>query len=179
LRCLPLFTTPPSPDTPPEEGIDDAMSDDFNPQPLIQPRLDANVWLPKLFENFVETDYYLHIDNPLTAADFPSSATTEGSNDESTFVMDLKDVIDEIKPGFLPGNTLNRNQWSRACAQLLAAMHRGLRKSHNEPGALAYFADMDPDEENTFLVFGKAAGALARFLSDPTAKNPTEWRQCS
>ena len=133
------------------------MSDDPNSQPLTQPRLDAKVFQPKLFENFVETDYYLHIDNPLTATDFPSSATTEGSDDESSFVTDLKDVIDEIKPGFLPRNTLNRNQWSRACAQLLAAMHRGLCKLHNKPGAPAYFTDMDPDKENTFLVLGKAA----------------------
>ena len=155
------------------------MSDDPNSQPLTQPRLDAKVFQPKLFENFVETDYYLHIDNPLTAADFPSSATTEGSDDESSFVTDLKDVIDEIKPGFLPGNTLNRNQWSRACAQLLAAMHRGLRKSHNKPGAPAYFTDMDPDEENAFLVLGKAAAAFARFFSDPTTKNPSEWQQCA
>jgi hypothetical protein len=155
------------------------MSDDPNSQPLTQPRLDAKVFQPKLFENFVEMDYYLHIDNPLTAADFPSSATTEGSDDESSFVMDLKDVIDEIKPGFLPGNTLNRNQWSRACAQLLATMHRGLCKSHNKPGAPAYFTDMDPDEENAFLVLGKAAAAFTRFFSDPTTKNPSEWQQCA
>jgi hypothetical protein len=132
-----------------------------------------------LFENFVKTNYHLHIDNPLTAANFPSSATMDGSDNESTFITDLKDMIDEIKPGFLPGHTLNWNQWARACAELLAAMHHGLRKSHNQPGAPAYFTDMDPDEENTFLLLGKASKAFARFFSDPTMKDPTEWQQCA
>jgi hypothetical protein len=74
---------------------------------------------------------------------------------------------------------LNRNQWARACAELLAGMHRGLRKSHNKPSALAYFTDMDPDEESAFLSMGKAAKSFACFFSDPTAQNPTEWQQCA
>ena len=148
------------------------MSDDPNTQPLTQPRLNPRVFQPMLFENFVETDYHLHIENPLTHADFPSSATADVSDDDSTFVMDLKDVIDEIKPGFLPGNTLNRNQWTRACAELLVAMHHGLRKSHNKPGVPAYFADMDPDEEAAFLLLGKASSAFARFFSDCRERSP-------
>ena len=154
------------------------MSNDST-QPLTQPRLDANVFQPMLFENFVEMDYHLHIDNPLTAADFPSSATTEGSDDESTFVMDLKDILTEIKSGFLPRNMLNCNQWARACAELLAGMHCSLRKSYNEPGAPAYFTNMDPDKESAFLSMGKAAKSFTHFFSDPTMKNPTEWQQCA
>jgi hypothetical protein len=114
-----------------------------------------------------------HVENPLDETDFTDNEFT------NSFIVDLKDVSNIIKTGFLnPKADLTCLQWLCATSQLLATVLHGMGTyvpGDNFPSILSH---LKHEEGKALNNIGKAVEALRCFFTDPPSPNSQHWQQC-
>jgi hypothetical protein len=139
-------------------------------------KLDANVFAPMLDEHLVARNPPLAIEPPLTHEDFVSQEFAD------IFLDHFDDTTTAVARGFTKGDDiaiLNKEQWLRASAQIMAAIQRGLYNSFPLDNIPNFIASLGPDENSATKVFGEAVGALNFFLTDLPSPDSGTWRQCA
>ena len=135
--------------------------------------LDPKVFTPMLDDNLVARNPTLHIENPLTLADFANDKFGDAS------VQDLDNTANTITYGFhedKPDQALNKEQWLQAAAQLMAAIHQGLYNALPLKNTLEFLASLGPDDTTAASTFTAATGALNYYLKNTSG---THWKQCA
>jgi len=137
-------------------------------------QIEEGTFLPLLNTDLTSQPPPFLVEVPLTEGDFHA-------DDEDIFES-IRDASDNVAKGFHPNGTLSRSQWIRTSAQLMAAIHAGLRESHPLKDTFGYVQDMEPDEFQALRVFGKVVCALQHYLRDPTEPTDSQpqqtWHQC-
>ena len=139
-------------------------------------KLDTNVFAPMLDEHLVARNPPLTIEPPLTHEDFISQEFAD------IFLDHFDDTTTAVARGFTKGDDiaiLNKEQWLRASAQIMAAIQRGLYNSFPLDNIPNFIASLGPDENSTTKVFGEAVGALNFFLTDLPSPDSSTWHQCA
>jgi hypothetical protein len=138
-------------------------------------KLDANVFAPMLDEHLVAHNPPLLVEPPLMAEDF---ANEEFAN---IFLDHFDDTTLALSQGFTKDDNpalLNKDQWLRASAQVMATIQNGLYHSFPINDLPTFISSLGPDEDSAIKVFATAVRALHYFLTDlPDPKS--QWRQCS
>jgi hypothetical protein len=153
---------------------------------------DAALFAPLLSEDLSTLPPPFMIPVPLTDDDFPRG---------HTFLADLETVQDFFKDGYdnnfikdkgkgddkgTDGNEseednmdpLTSSQYIRGTAQIMAAIMQGIQSTFPLSDVPQFLRSLGPDDLDSLKVFTEAAGALNRYLTDPTAQSPNSWQQC-
>ena len=142
---------------------------------------DPTLFTPLLQEDLTKLPPPFNITNPLKKSDFPEQAPGEASN---TFLNDLESLEEYFEQGYLEDSdrdlclTIDRNQFIRGAAQVVAAIMKGIRSTFPLDDSPQFLRALGPDELESFKTFAEAVSSLNRYLTDPAALNPERWQQC-
>ena len=109
---------------------------------------------------------------PLTEADFSSNQSL-GLN----HIKELTALHDTLTLGFGEG-TLNRKQWLRSVAQLLASVLKGFSLSCPNTIDFNQLANLGPDEKTALATLTQVVGSFNYYFTNPTEDFPSAWQQC-
>jgi hypothetical protein len=136
---------------------------------------DAELFAPLLTEDLSTLPPPFTVEVPLTEADFTP---------DCSFPNDLDNIINFFSAGYDNGpdadrdETLTSSQFIWAAAELLASIMKGIRTTFPLSDTPAFLRSLGPDDLEGLRVFTAATAALNRYLTDPSAQNPSRWQQC-
>jgi hypothetical protein len=143
--------------------------------------LDDQVFLPMLDNDETKEYKPYYVANPLTETQFSTSDLKDSVWESvEAYINDLNNMTDIVRLGFgHMTSDLDREQWFRTVAQLVASIQQGLYKSRPGEDPLAFQVNLNPDEGDALLSMTRAIGALNHFFTNPLTTDQAYWQQCS
>jgi hypothetical protein len=142
---------------------------------------DPSLFAPLLQEDLTKLPPPFTVPNPLLPSDFPEETKDDG---HSTFLSNLQSLVDYFEQGYNNdpdrdiGLTVSSSQFIRGATQLVAAIMAGIRSTFPLAKSPQFLRQLGPNELKSLKIFTEAVGSLNRYLTDPTAQDPSGWQQC-
>ncbi len=129
-----------------------------------------------LDETLVARNPVFHTSHPLTTNEFKDSKFADD------YVDSIKTISQTLKAGFELAETddrLDKEQWLRSAAQLMASIHEGVYRTFPLLNAEEYKSAFGPDESDAARDFSFAVGSLHYFLTNTVVDLPHKFKQCA
>jgi len=144
------------------------------------PRPDADTFAPLLKEDLTSEDPPFIITNPLQVLDF---AVDDGFAE--AYLESLDNILLNTACGFHgldtplnPSAPLNREQWLRTAAQLIAAIQQGTQRNYDTSDIDNPYSRATQNKVNTLQALARANRNLNSFFTKENVKGPNNSNQC-